>query len=197
MNRHIVILVKRILSPVMCLRHGIKNHKGYVYIGKGCKFVNPIGVHLERDVSIMPYTMLVCLKKSSQITIGENTQIGMFSRIGSLNNVDIGNEVLTGPHIFIADYNHEYRDIEKSVMNQGNYVSKMGGGIKIGDGTWLGTNVVIAGSIQIGKHCVIGANSVVTKDIPDYCVAAGIPCKIIKKYNFLTKKWESMTEQLR
>lgn len=50
--------------------------------------------------------------------------------------------------------------------------------------------MVIAGTVTIGKHCVIGANSVVTKDIPDYCVAAENPCKIIKRYSFETKQWE-------
>ena len=62
--------------------------------------------------------------------------------------------------------------------------------MEIGDGSWLGTHVVIAGNVKIGKHCVIGANSVVTKDIPDYCVAVGIPAKIIKKYNFDTCTWD-------
>ena len=51
----------------------------------------------------------------------------------------------------------------------------------IGDDTWIGTNVVIAGTVEIGKHCVIGANSVVTHDIPDYSVAVGCPAKVIKK----------------
>ena len=66
----------------------------------------------------------------------------------------------------------------------------MTGGVCIGDDTWLGTNTVIAGTVRIGRHCVIGANSVVTEDIPDFCVAAGNPCKVIKKYNSCTKSWE-------
>ena len=56
-----------------------------------------------------------------------------------------------------------------------------GGGVLIGDDTWIGTNVVIAGTVEIGKHCVIGANSVVTHDIPDYSVVAGCPAKVIKQ----------------
>ena len=58
----------------------------------------------------------------------------------------------------------------------------------IGDGTWLGENVCVIGA-KIGKNCVIGANSVVTKDIPDYCVAVGVPAKIIKRYCFENNKW--------
>ncbi len=61
--------------------------------------------------------------------------------------------------------------------------------MEIGDGTWIGTNAVIVGNVRIGKNCVIGANSVVTKDIPDYCVAVGIPCKVIKRYSLETQNW--------
>ena len=46
------------------------------------------------------------------------------------------------------------------------------------------------GTVEIGKHCVIGANSVVTHDIPDYCVAAGSPCKVLKRYNMVSREWE-------
>jgi acetyltransferase-like isoleucine patch superfamily enzyme len=61
----------------------------------------------------------------------------------------------------------------------------------IGEGSWLGENVCVIGA-SIGKHCVIGANSVVTKDIPDYSVAVGIPAKVIKKYNFNKCEWEKI-----
>lgn len=64
--------------------------------------------------------------------------------------------------------------------------------IIIGDGSWIGTNSVISGDVHIGKHCVIGANSVVIKDIPDYCVAVGTPAKVVKKYDFNEKKWISI-----
>lgn len=67
-------------------------------------------------------------------------------------------------------------------MYQGNSFTPKADGsqnLMIDDGTWLGTNVVIVGNVHVGKHCVIGANSVVAKDIPDYSVAAGIPAKVI------------------
>ena len=56
--------------------------------------------------------------------------------------------------------------------------------LEIGDGTWLRANVVVVGEIKIGKHCVIGANSVVIKDIPDYSVAVVAPAKVKKKDDF-------------
>ena len=63
------------------------------------------------------------------------------------------------------------------------------GTVVIGEGSWLGENVCVIGA-NVGKNCVIGANSVVTKDIPDYSVAVGVPAKVIKSYNFSSKKWE-------
>ena len=109
----------------------------------------------------------------------------------------MGKEVEMGPNIFIADYNHDYRDITQSVLvqgitytNNGQIISKPS--LEIGDGTWLGANVVVVGEIKIGKHCVIGANSVVVKDIPDYSVAVGAPAKVIKKYDFDKKMWVSV-----
>ena len=66
--------------------------------------------------------------------------------------------------------------------------------IHIGDDCWIATNVVIVGSVRIGKHVVIGANSVVVNDIPSFCVAVGTPAKVIKKYNFDNNEWESTHE---
>lgn len=64
--------------------------------------------------------------------------------------------------------------------------------LKIGNGSWIGTHVAIIGDVHIGKHCVIGANSVVTKDVPAFCVVAGIPAKVIKRYNSETQQWENV-----
>lgn len=62
-------------------------------------------------------------------------------------------------------------------------------GVKILKDTWIGTNVVIVGNVTIGKHCVIGANSFINYDIPDYCVAVDSPAKVVKRYSFEENKW--------
>lgn len=62
----------------------------------------------------------------------------------------------------------------------------------IGEGSWIGENVCVIGA-SVGRHCVIGANAVVTKDIPDYSVAVGAPARVIKKYNFNRGAWVSAT----
>jgi len=101
---------------------------------------------------------------------------------------------LKGPHVFIADHNHDYKNINIPICQKGER-AKPGDMVKIGDGTRIGTNAVIVGNVCIGKNCVIDANSVVTKDIPDFCVAAGIPARIIRKYNLETKMWVNINSK--
>jgi len=96
----------------------------------------------------------------------------------------------TAYNVFITDSSHEYDDISKTIWNRTKFI----GAVIIGENTLIGSNVCIFGA-KIGRHCVIGANSVVTKDIPDYSVAVGSPARIIKKYNFKTKKWERVNNK--
>lgn len=181
--------IKLLLGFLYCALFHVKHYKG-IYIGFGSKLVGGGNIKLSSNVKIMPQAMLVSV--GGLIEIGEYSEISMYSRVASAGHVKIGKNVLTGPHVFIADYNHEYRNPHKPIMYQGNsFIPKSNGepNLVIDDGTWIGTNVVIVGNIRIGKNCVIGANSVVTKDIPDYSVAVGSPCRIVKQYDFNLKIW--------
>ena len=93
---------------------------------------------------------------------------------------------MTADKVYISDNLHNYEDINAPVHSQ---AIKQLNPVIIGEVSWLGENVCIIGA-SVGKQSVIGANSVVTKDIPDYCVAVGAPAYIIKRYNFETKQWE-------
>lgn len=169
----------------------VKHERG-VYIGLGAKIVGGGSVRLSPYVKIMPQSMLVSLGGKGVIEIGERTEFSMYSRIGSKGYVKIGKDVLFGPNVFIADYNHEFSNPLKPVLYQGvRFTPKPDGSpnLLIDDGTWIGTNVAIVGNVHIGKNCVIGANSVVNKDIPDYSVAVGAPCRVIKRYDFDERKW--------
>lgn len=123
-----------------------------------------------------------------KLTIGNGTTIGNFNHIVAKDCVSIGDNVLTADKVFISDSYHGYEDIDEPICRQD---VKSKGPVVIGDDCWIGENVCII-SAKIGKHCVIAANSVVTSDIPDYCIAAGAPAKIIKQYNTETCKWEKI-----
>lgn len=120
------------------------------------------------------------------LQIGKGSAIGNFNHIYSTNKIIIGEYVLTADKVYISDNLHQYEDISLPIMKQ---PIKQIGEVIIGNGTWLGENVCVIGA-KIGKNSIIGANTVVTKDIPDYCVVVGAPAKIVKRYNFETQSWE-------
>jgi len=186
----IIEIIKFTIGFIICLKHGVKK-QGHCYLGWNTKIVNRGSIQLGSNIIIRPSTGLYTHRSNSRINIGVGSEIGNHSTIAALNLIEIGDFVLTGPHVYIADYNHQYNDIDIPICKQGER-SNMNDRVKIGDGTWIGTNAVIVGNVCIGKNCVVGANAVVTKDIPDFCIAAGSPCRIIKMYNVNTKQWEKV-----
>lgn len=125
------------------------------------------------------------------LSIGDGTYIGRFCHFYATKGITIGNKVLIADKVYLADNLHGYMDINKPVIDQPIQQTKE---VMIGDGAWLGENVCVIGA-SVGKQSVIGANSVVTQDIPDYCIAVGSPAKIIKRYSFDNKAWIKTNEQ--
>lgn len=123
--------------------------------------------------------------KKCTLIVEDGTVIGHFSHIIALENVHIGKNVLIADKVFISDCSHEYADVNLPVIQQ---PVKILSPVSIGDGSWIGENVCILGA-SVGKHCVIGSNSVVTRDIPDYAVAVGNPARVIKKFDFASQSW--------
>lgn len=110
--------------------------------------------------------------RGGTVRIGKGSEIGERCRISIANSLEIGEKVLLSPNVYITDCDHEYRDVDVPVIDQGI--------VQRGQKVSIGINAVIVGNVRIGRHCVVGANSVVTKDVPDYCVAVGSPAKVIK-----------------
>jgi len=112
------------------------------------------------------------------LRIGARTMIGNHAHIVATRRVEFGSGVLTADRLFVSDNRHRFEDPTVPVRDQG--LVQLGE-VTIGDGSWLGENVCVLGA-SIGRQCVIAANSVVTRDIPDLCVAAGSPARIVKRY---------------
>lgn len=115
------------------------------------------------------------------IKIGDNVSIETDCHISAVNSVEIGDNVLIASFVFISDHSHgeaTAKDLDFPPLQRKLY-SK--GPIKIGRNVWLGEKVTILGGVSIGESAIIGAGSVVTKNIPARCVAAGNPAKVIKQ----------------
>jgi acetyltransferase-like isoleucine patch superfamily enzyme len=120
------------------------------------------------------------------VSIGNNTLIGMSNVV--IGPVTIGNNVICAQNIVISGLNHEYKDINIPICDQKILVKH----IMIEDDCWIAANSVVTAGVTIGKHSVVAASSVVTKNVPPYSVVAGNPAKIIKKYDFETNEWISV-----
>ena len=127
-------------------------------------------------------------EKSCSLIIGDECSIGRNAHIFATSSVVIENCVLIAERVYISDNLHGYENIDIPIIKQAIIQKRP---TRIGEGSWLGENVCVIGA-SVGKHCVIGANSVVTHDIPDYCVAVGAPARVIKRYSFEKGEWESV-----
>ena len=111
-----------------------------------------------------------------KISVGKRTSINHGSTIIATGGVTIGNGVRIAPYVSILSNDHAIEP-DKWIVDQGFILGK----VIIEDDVWIGTQVVICKGVKIGKGSVIGAGAVVTKDVPPYSIAAGVPCKVIKK----------------
>jgi acetyltransferase-like isoleucine patch superfamily enzyme len=167
-------------------------------------FVNPF-VHKRGKNVVIKFYARLDLFPFNDFSIGENSIIEDFAVINNgvgavliANNVGIGlSNVIIGPvtlgnyvmlaqNIVISGLNHGFEDVTLPPRLQ-KVTTKQ---IIINDNVWVGANSSITAGVTIGKNAIIGAGSVVTKDIPAYCVAVGNPARVIKQYNFETGSWE-------
>jgi acetyltransferase-like isoleucine patch superfamily enzyme len=114
---------------------------------------------------------------SVAISIGSGTSIAGMCVISAVSSVLLEGHVLLARNVYISDHIHRYDRTDVPILNQG--VDKVQP-VLIRRGAWLGQNVVVCPGVTIGRGAVIGANSVVTHDIPDFCVAVGAPARVVK-----------------
>ena len=156
-------------------------------IGLNCTLIKPQFIKIGSDSSICNGVELSCSEafesvgRFPELVIGNEVSIGEYSHITCANKLIIGNGVLTGKRVLITDNAHGSSN--RISMNQlpmkREVISK--GPVIIGDDVWIGEMACIMPNVTIGKGAIIGANAVVTKDIPPYAVVGGNPARIIKQ----------------
>lgn len=130
---------------------------------------------------------------SPKLIVGKNFRIGDNVHIAAAERIEIGDDCLLASKIFITDLSHgSYGSEDDETLptvppNDRPIVSSP---VAIGDNVWIGEGVSILGGVTIGNGCIIGANSVVTRDVPDNCIVAGCPARVLRRYNPDTKSWE-------
>ena len=112
------------------------------------------------------------------LRVGDRCVIGRGSHIVAHCSIQIGDDVYTGPYVYITDQNHSYADPDTPIGRQW----PVNAAVSIGAGTWLGAGAVILPGACIGRNVVVAAGSVVRGTVPDYCVVAGVPARIVREY---------------
>ena len=167
--------------------------RGKKYIKYGKNFTTGVGCRIEA----YNFNNRISDRKNPQLIIGNNVQINDYVHLSCAESVIIEDNVLIASKVYVSDLNHgnysSLKNLEHScpdeIVKDRKIFTKP---VKICQNTWLGENVAVLSGVTIGKNSIIGANSVVSKNIPENCIAVGNPAKVIKKYNFETRTWEKI-----
>jgi acetyltransferase-like isoleucine patch superfamily enzyme len=172
----------------------------FFYFGAGAALMAPQGVvYNERYLSIGDGALIgpnVCLTAgisgeqtmltSPVVTIGKKCVIGRGSHIIGHWSIVLGDEIQTGPYVYITDQNHSYEDPDQPVGWQPPTVAA----VRIGSGSWLGANVVILPGTVLGRNTTVAAGAVVRGEFPDHVVLGGVPAKVLRHYS-VERGWQS------
>lgn len=170
---------------VRFIRHHIRAYKIYKLHGlvlyRNSIINNPISIAIGNDFSVGNGCRIYCQdpENDSKLVIGNNVSLNdnVVINADCGGTISIGNDVLIGPGTILRAANHAFEDISIPIRHQGHLYGK----ITIGDNVWLGAGVIVLPDVDIGTGSIIGAGSVVTKNIPAGSVAVGVPARIIKK----------------
>lgn len=153
----------------------------YFYCGRGAR-IEAVNIEGKR--------------RSIKIVIKDHVSFSDFIHIGAVNYVEIGNHVLFGSKCYVTDHNHgiysgngKQSDPDTPPEARALTVDKT---VIIEDNVWLGDHVVVLPGVRIGKGSIVGSNAVVSRDIPPYSIAVGIPARVIKQWNPVCKQWEKV-----
>lgn len=148
-------------------------------------------VHLGKNVSIQYGARFDIVTKrfghafQPKVVIGNGCSFEQNFHLACAQEIIIGQKVAVTENVGIFDIWHPYQDITRPIVDQPLQTAP----VRIGDGTLVGMGAVIQPGVTIGLHCTIGANSVVTHDIPDFSVAVGAPARVIKRYDSAAGQW--------
>lgn len=188
-------LQDRIHLAVFLIKTKIFYHKArlirFPFIIRGKKYID-LGCNLTTGYWCRFEVFPINNDKCKRLILGNDIQMNDFVHISAIDKVEIGDGCLFASHIYISDNTHGRMEGGKNDSSpdvQPDHREYVTAPVKIGKNVWLGEGVIVLPGVSIGDGSVIGAHSVVSKNIPPACVAVGSPAKVIKKYSFEQGIW--------
>ena len=159
---------------------------GNTYIRSPRKILGGRFIHIGSGFEAFPGLRIEAFDRhldkrfTPRITIGDRVSINYDCHIGCVNEITIGNDVLLASRVYISDHSHgapDYHDVDvppsvRKVFSKGPVV--------IEDGVWIGEGACVLPGVRIGRHAIVGANAVVTRDVPPYAIVGGVPARVLK-----------------
>jgi acetyltransferase-like isoleucine patch superfamily enzyme len=166
-----------------------------VYVEPGVVINRPRYAHLGDRVRIKQFTNINLHppyreSKEGLLFIGNDVSIAQGCIISAYGRIEIGENTLISPYTLITDNSRKPGDVSIPSKDQ----EVVLGHVHVGADCFIGFNSCILMNVTIGKHCIIGALSVVNKDIPPYSVAVGAPAKVVKRFDFNRREWVKSNE---
>lgn len=179
------------------------DNKNELRIGKYCKFLGHEKISFQGSAHFGDFCWVQAIihyrnkNFNSAIQIGKNFHANNNLHIGCTGKIVIGDNVLIGSNVSILDHGHGHYDTLNSSSPETPPILRelSDGCIIIEDNVWIGEGAKILGSLSIGKGSIIAANAVVTKDVPNNCIVAGIPSKVIKIWCSEKQGWQKVTNK--
>jgi acetyltransferase-like isoleucine patch superfamily enzyme len=156
------------------------------YIGKPVYIGNFKRIFIGKRVRIFPGARIEVVDRKASIVFEENISIGQNLHITSGANLIIRKNTTILENVMITNIDHDYQELNKHILDQ-KYLIK---DTQIGENCFIAYGAVIQAGTILGNQCIVGSYAVVRGIFPDYCVIVGIPAKIIKRYNVMTKVWQ-------
>ena len=172
----------------LCYKPFFKRVGFLTYIGKPIFLRKTKQISIGSKVRIFPGMRMEAHQNGSLI-IEDNVSIGQNLHITCGSKLVIRTGCIMSGNVMITDMDHEYAKIDAPVFDQGMILKET----DIGENCFLGYGVIVQAGTKLGKQCVVGANSVVRGEFPDYCVIVGSPARVVKMYNHETEYWEKVT----
>ncbi|OAB63855.1 hypothetical protein AY599_18605 [Leptolyngbya valderiana BDU 20041] len=158
------------------------------YLHHTSQFVRPSRIAIGANVTLFRGARIeaVGAGQTPQVVLGERVSIQRDVHIGACQSVEILDGTVFGSGVYVTDHDHDYRDPKRGYFGTGELLAAP---VRIGPKVWVGERAIILKGVTIGEGAIIGAGALVNRDVPPYCIAVGVPARVIRRFDFERGQW--------